>query len=84
MSAGREIIRLRHFADRVDQKTELDALLSAMARGDVTLAIAGLENLDHALETSSLETALRARAGVLSVSELLAQHGAFFEAGSAR
>jgi hypothetical protein len=84
VSAGREIIRLRHFAYGVDERTELDASLSAMAQGDVTLTIARLASLDHVLETSPMPTALRARAGILSVSELLAQHGAFFEAGIAR
>jgi uncharacterized membrane protein YccC len=79
VSAGREIIRLRHFAYTVDQKTELDASLGAMARGDVTLAIARLARLDHALETSQMQTALPARAGILSISELLAQYGGFFE-----
>ena len=84
VSAGREIIRLRHFDYGVNQRTELDAAFRAMAQGDVTLAIARLARLDHALQTRTVQTALCARAGILSISELLAQHGTFFAEGSAR
>jgi len=82
LSVGTEIILLRHIARRLDLASELDAALGALARGDTTIGTAHLARLDAALAARPGAAALRARASILALSEVLTQHAAYFDAGA--
>src|ERR1700761_1462184 len=89
LSVGTEIIRLRRSAHRFDLDAELDAALDALAKGDSLVAAEGLTRLDHRLAALSdtipgARARLRARSGLLAVSEALAQHAAYFDSGARR
>jgi uncharacterized membrane protein YccC len=82
LSVGTEMIQLRHIARRLDQGSELDTALEAVARGDSARAAAHLARLDDALASQPDAAALRARANILAVSEALTRHAAYFDAGA--
>jgi uncharacterized membrane protein YccC len=89
LSVGTEIIRLRRIARRLGLGTDFDTALAALARGSSALAGARLAGLDHALMSlSGAETAaslaIRARASILAISEVLTEHVAYFDAGVPR
>jgi uncharacterized membrane protein YccC len=81
LSVGSELIQLRRVARRLDLGSELDAPLAALARGAIALATARLGRLDRALAAHRDAAALHARGSVLAMTEVLAQHAAYFEAG---
>jgi uncharacterized membrane protein YccC len=86
LSLGTAIIRLRHVARRFGLQVELDAALEAVARGESAVAIAGLARLDHSLAAlpgagTGSRVTLRARGSILAMSEALAQHAPYFDAG---
>jgi uncharacterized membrane protein YccC len=88
LSVGAEIIRLDLIARRLGCGAVVDAALAAVAQGNSALAIAHLAGLDHALMSlpsaeSETSLALRARASILAISEILAEHGAYFDTGAA-
>ncbi len=83
LAVGIQIIRLRRVARRLDRDTELEAALSAIARGDSSGAIEHLALLDRklaALAPARLRERvnLRTRAGILAISEALEQHAPYF------
>ncbi|HEX6443222.1 MAG TPA: FUSC family protein, partial [Stellaceae bacterium] len=78
---GTEIIQLRRVARSMDLRSELNAALEALRRGDIALAIACLGRLDDALAAHAGAAALRARGSILAMTEVLTQHAAYFEAG---
>jgi len=87
LSVGTEIIRLRRVARRFDQDVEIDAALDAVAKGDSSAAVERLAQLDQglaALPTRGARVRLRARAGILAMSEALAQHADYFDSGATR
>jgi uncharacterized membrane protein YccC len=89
LAVGTEIIRLRRVARRFEPQAELDAALDALARGDSLTAIerlGGLNQMLAALSTSrpGARIRLRARGSILAMSEVLAQHAAYFDSGAAR
>jgi uncharacterized membrane protein YccC len=89
LSVGTEIIRLRRIARRFDLKVELDAALDALARGDSSVAIERLTQLNQQLAAlpstrPGARVRLRARGSILAMSEALAQHAAYFDSGVAR
>jgi uncharacterized membrane protein YccC len=79
LSVGTEIIQLRRVARRVDPGSELDAALEALGRGEIVVATARLDRLDDVLAARPNTAALRARASILAMTEVLTQHGAYFE-----
>jgi uncharacterized membrane protein YccC len=81
LAVGSEIIALRESVRRLGLGTVLETALAAVAQGRSMIAIAGLARLDAALATASPEsqTVLHARAGILTVSEALTEHGSFFD-----
>ena len=87
LSVGTEIISLRQVAAHVGRAAELDAALKCFAQGDSATATAKLRQFDNLLASAS-ETgteatiALRGRGRVLIISEALAEHGAYFDAGA--
>jgi uncharacterized membrane protein YccC len=81
-SVGTEIIQLRHICRRFDLGSGLDAALEAFARGNSAITNARLADLDHALASRFGAAALRARGLILAISEALAQHTPYFDAGA--
>jgi hypothetical protein len=86
LSAGTEIIRLHRIVRRLGLAAGLKPALKALAQGHSSLAIAELTRLDQDLATkpkagAALRLALRARGNLLALSEVLAQHALYFEAG---
>ena len=87
LSLGAEIIRLRRVARRFHLRDEVDAALHAMALGNGSVAIERLTRLDGMLAGLALPGAsarLRARGGILAISEAFAQPGVYSVAGAAR
>jgi uncharacterized membrane protein YccC len=81
LSVGTEIIRLRRIARRMDLRSDLDAALEALWRGNTALTTTRLDGLDDALASRPDTEALRARSSILAMTETLTQHAAYFEAG---
>jgi uncharacterized membrane protein YccC len=87
LSVGTEIIGLRQVAAHLGMTAELDAALHDIALGHSTKAIAKLRQFDDRL-ASTRETgteaamALRGRGRVLVISEAIAEHGDYFDAGA--
>jgi uncharacterized membrane protein YccC len=87
LSVGAEIIGLRQMATHLGTTAELDAALNAIALGHSSKAIAKLHQFDDRLasthETGTAATmALRGRGRVLIISEAIAEHGHYFDAGA--
>jgi uncharacterized membrane protein YccC len=87
LSVGTEIIGLRHMATHLGAAVELDAVLNDFALGHSTKAIAKLRQFDDRLASTpetgpEVALALRARGRVLIISEAIAEHGRFFDAGA--
>jgi len=87
LAVGTEIIGLRQMATHLGTTAELDAALNDIALGHSTEAIARLRQFDDRLastrETGTEATmALRGRGRILVISEALAEHGAYFDAGA--
>jgi uncharacterized membrane protein YccC len=87
LSVGAEIIGLRQMATHLATTAELDAALNDIALGHSTEAIAKLRQFDDRLastrETGTEATmALRGRVRVLIISEAIAEHGHYFDAGA--
>jgi uncharacterized membrane protein YccC len=89
LSVGTEIIRLRRFARRFELHAELDSALDAVTKGDSSTAAERFVRLDQRLAAlpstkPGVRVRLRARASILAMSEALAQHAVYFDAGAAR
>lgn len=80
LAVGTEIIRLRRMAGRLNDRTELDAALAAIARADGAAAVAHLRRFHAQLAAppGSAEEQCRIRGAVLAIAEALEQHAAFF------
>ena len=86
LSAGSEMIRLHRIVSRLGLAAGLEPALIALARGNSVLASQELMQLDQALSMISKPgrapvLALRARGGVLALSEVLKQHAPYFDSG---
>jgi uncharacterized membrane protein YccC len=81
LSVATEITQLRPIASRLNLGSELDAALEALGRGNIALTTAYLDRLDDALASRPDSAALRARGGILAMTEVLTQHFAYFAAG---
>jgi uncharacterized membrane protein YccC len=86
LSVGIKIIELRHIARRYDLGSGLGAALAALAQGNTAMAVARLARFDEAIASRSgaglgAMAALRARGGILAMSEALTQHAAYFDTG---
>ena len=82
LSAGSNIIRLRHLGPRFGLSHDLGVALDALARGHCTMATAKLAEIDTTLTSRPEEAALRARGLILAISGALTQHAAYFDAGA--
>jgi uncharacterized membrane protein YccC len=86
LSAGSEMIRLHRIVSRLGLVAGLEPALIALARGNSVLASQELMQLDQALSMISKPgrapvLALRARGGILALSEVLEQHALYFDSG---
>jgi hypothetical protein len=81
LSVGTAIIQLRRIARAMDLRSELNAALESLRRGNIALTTARLDRLDGALAARPDSAALRVRASILAMTELLTQHAAYFAAG---
>jgi hypothetical protein len=77
MAVGAQIIELRRTIGTALCR-DLDAALAALIRQGIAPAVDRLANVDRALATDEAPAAFRARAGILAISEALAQHAPFF------
>ena len=85
LSVGAGIIQLRQMAPSLGVARELDAPFEALALGQSAMAIAQLRQLDRRLASSpgaGKLVALRARSRILVISEALAEHSSYFNAGA--
>jgi len=87
LSVGTEIIQLRQMSARTSLGPELDAALTALARGNGGETRLQLAQLEHRLAALSdadpgVHRALRARANIVVISEALAEHAVYFDAGA--
>ena len=88
LSVGAEIIQLRQMAPRLGLAAELDVALEAFAQGNSAIAIARLRQLDRLLASHpgawpETATTLRVRGHILAISDALAEHASYFDAGAA-
>ena len=84
-SVGCEVIQLRHIVRHLGLGPELDPAVSALAEGHTARAIALLSRLDGVLAADAAggqrrQAIVRARGGVLALSEAMAKHAAYFDA----
>jgi uncharacterized membrane protein YccC len=87
LSVGSEIIHFRPIAARLGVNAEFDAALEAFAQGNSAVAIARLHQLDQRIASNpdaapEPAIALRARGRILVISEALAEHASYFDAGA--
>jgi uncharacterized membrane protein YccC len=87
LSVGTEIIGLRQMATHLGTTAELDAALNDIALGHSTKAIAKLRQFDDLLASkreigTEATMTLRGRGRVLTISEAIAEHGDYFDAGA--
>ena len=84
LSVGSAIIQLRHIAVRFGLDIALDGALEALAQGHSAIATARLAQFDEVLAArpGTSPAALRARSLILALSQALAQHSAYFDAGA--
>jgi uncharacterized membrane protein YccC len=83
-SVGTDISPLRHLVSRLGAATEFDAALAAFAEGNSLVAIAWLHLIDRRLTSDAhtgpeTDDALRVRGRIIAISEVLAEHGAYFD-----
>jgi uncharacterized membrane protein YccC len=84
LSAGAQIIRLRYLAFRFGFGAELDPAFEAIAHGHSQIAIKLLAKADATLSqpgnnAAGTDISMKARAGILLLSEALSRHGAYFD-----
>jgi uncharacterized membrane protein YccC len=87
LSVGTEITRLRRVAPLLDQPRELDAALAAVSSGNSALATERLAHLAQRLTAlpdtgPGTQVTLRAGANIVALSEALARHADYFNAGA--
>jgi uncharacterized membrane protein YccC len=86
LSVGTDIIHLRGLVPQLGLDQQLDAALTAFARGDSSAAIIELDVLSRRVACLNLtgpesSLVLRGRGRILAICDVLARHGAYFDAG---
>jgi hypothetical protein len=84
LSVGTDINHLRHLVPHLGAATELDAALASFAEGNGTVTIARLHQLDRRLASApdtgpETDDALRVRGRIVTISDVLAEHGSYFD-----
>jgi hypothetical protein len=78
LAVGAQIIELRRTMGAEAPHRELDDALAVLIRQGVAPAVDRLAYVDRTLAADETPTTLRARAGILAISEALTQHAPFF------
>ena len=89
VTAGTELIHLHRAARTLLVGAHLQPAFIALAEGRCAFATEALARVDHdlasrPLQGGSLKRAIRARASVLALTEILDQHAVYFCAGALR
>jgi uncharacterized membrane protein YccC len=84
LSVGTDINWLCHLLPRLGMATEFHAALASFAQGDSTAAIAQLHQLDRRLSSDpdtgpETDDTLRVRGRIVAITEVLAEHSAYFD-----
>jgi uncharacterized membrane protein YccC len=84
LSVGTDISQLRHLIPRLGMATELDAALASFAAGNSAVAIARLHQIDSRLASipntgPETDDALRVRGRIAAISDVIAEHGSYFD-----
>ena len=84
LSVGSDINHLRHLVPRLGVATELDVALESFAQANSTIAIARLHQIDRRLISApdmgpEPDDALRVRGRIAAISDVLTEHGAYFD-----
>ena len=84
LSVWTEIIRLRPLACRFGLGADLESALAALVQGRSAIAVESLRHLDEAfaIPAETKPEALRGRASILALTEVLTRHAAYFDAGA--
>ena len=87
LSVGSEVVQLREMASMLPLDPQLHDALTALAAGDIASTTRQLDQLDHRLagwsgREADQRLALRARTGILAITESIDQHATFFAAGA--
>jgi uncharacterized membrane protein YccC len=87
LSVGSDINQLRHQVRHLGAAAELDPALASLARGNSTVAIARLHQLDRRLASDpgrgpEKDDALRVRGRIAAISDVLSEHGSYFDSGA--
>jgi uncharacterized membrane protein YccC len=87
LSVGSDIIQLRRAAPRLGVISELDTAIDAFTQGHSAVAIARLHQLDQRIASNpgpapEPAIALCARGRILVITEALAEHASYFDAGA--
>ena len=85
LDVGSALVQLREAEPRITLDPELDDALAALAEGRSAMARTRLGDLELRLASHGapgVDLAVRARANILAISEALAQHATFFDAGA--
>jgi uncharacterized membrane protein YccC len=84
LSVGTDITQLQHLVSRLGMATEFDAALASLAEANSAVAIARLRQMDSRLAVApgagpeTVDT-LRVRGRIVAISEVLAEHGSYFD-----
>jgi uncharacterized membrane protein YccC len=86
-SVGNDINQLQHLISRLGMATEFNAALDSFAEGNSTAVIARLDQIDSLLVSGpdtapETDDALRVRGRVVAISEVLAEHGSYFDSAA--
>jgi uncharacterized membrane protein YccC len=88
LSAGEEFIKLRLMSSSLYLGAELNAAVAALEQGDSAMARTWLAQLDDRIasrpagEANDAVVALRARATILALSEVIAGYATYFDSGA--
>lgn len=87
LCVGSEVIRLRRMAFDLALDPELSLAFASLAQGSSATAQLWLARLDRRLATFAAVNVpafqvLRARASILTISETVARHAAYFDSGA--
>jgi uncharacterized membrane protein YccC len=83
LSVGTDISHLRHMVPPLGAAQELDAALASLAKGDSTVAIAQLRQIDYRLASApdmgpETDDVLRVRGRIVAITDMLAEQRSYF------
>jgi uncharacterized membrane protein YccC len=90
LSVGIDVIELSRTAQQINFGVALDTALAPLAQGDSAIAMSRLAALDYNLASPADaklrvgDLAMKARASILAITQVLAQNSGYFDAGSAK